>query len=537
MSLQGTEGWFQSRLGKVTASRVSDILAKPRNGTGSGVRQSYMNQLIEERTTGQRNVGYQTTSMQWGIQNEPKARDAYCKFRGVSVAETGFIDHPTIPWSGASPDGLVGHNGLVEIKCPNTKSHLAVIKSAKIPSQYYYQIMWQMAVTGREWCDFVSFDPRLNDSRRLYVQRILRDSVAIDHLHKAVSEFVRHVEARLVQENLEKPALIIVDKVSKLMIDESAANEQKPVTKSSFDCNLSNMRFIGGELKNFYKRFGQDSKPLKDILLQKTDLLKSVYLMIEITDNNLFYEIAEIFYDIGNLSSVHGRFDSHELIKRSIWFLQEGLKLNDKFLPPVGEDTKYLIQKSSLFHARGQSHESFGNIDSAIDDYYCAINVIDTVTENANEHGGRLDLCRYNAEKDLADLLNSEMIGRSQEALPVYKRILTYWESLFDLADDPMEQDIIYYSCQTIAEIEDDLGNLEEAKRYFIKGLVHANAAVATGFDAAHMQYEIGVSHLRLGQISEALSQMDDAHHYYDEAFRIVEHAYESAPNDRDEGT
>jgi putative phage-type endonuclease len=236
MSEQGTDDWFQSRLGKVTASRMSCILAKPKNESNGGVRQSYMNQLIQERLTGKRNAGFQTASMQWGSDNEPLARDAYCRFRGVSVEEVGFIDHPSIPWSGASPDGLVGNDGLVEIKCPNTKNHLAVIKSDKIPSRYYYQIMWQLAVTGRKWCDFVTYDPRLDNPRRIFVKRVLRDTDTIEYIENAVIDFTHHVELNLLKKSdLESQKISLPKKRLYLARQKRIAANLRKINNSDFD--------------------------------------------------------------------------------------------------------------------------------------------------------------------------------------------------------------------------------------------------------------------------------------------------------------
>lgn len=193
---QRTDAWFTARLGKVTASRVSDVIAKTAKGWGAS-RKNYAAQLICERLTGTAPPSFTNAAMQWGTDQEPFARVAYAYHSMAEVTEIGFVDHPTIAMSGASPDGLVGLSGLVEIKCPNTATHLDTLEAKKFPGDYYPQIQWQLACTGREWCDAVSFDPRLPEPMRLFVERIPRDEAYIAQLEAMVAEFLAEIEDRV----------------------------------------------------------------------------------------------------------------------------------------------------------------------------------------------------------------------------------------------------------------------------------------------------------------------------------------------------
>lgn len=198
---QGTQEWLEARLGKVTASRVSDVIAKTRSGWGAS-RKNYMSQLLCERLTGQPQDSYSNAAMQWGTETEPQARDAYQFFMDHPVEQVGFVDHPSIPMSGASPDGLVLDTGLVEIKCPNTATHLDTLLNGTLPEKYVTQMLWQLACTGREWCDFVSFDPRLPPEHSFFCERIERDDKRIQELEEMVSDFL--VELDAMQEQLNE---------------------------------------------------------------------------------------------------------------------------------------------------------------------------------------------------------------------------------------------------------------------------------------------------------------------------------------------
>ena len=193
---QGTDAWFAARLGKVTASRVADVIAKTKTGY-SASRANYMAELIAERLSGARSEGFTNAAMQWGTDKEPDARAAYCFMRDVDVAEVGFIDHPTIAMTGASPDGLVGDDGMVEVKCPNTATHLETLLGGVVPAKYFSQMQWQMACADRQWCDFASYDPRLPEPMRLFIQRVPRDADWLRATEEDVAAFLAELDAKI----------------------------------------------------------------------------------------------------------------------------------------------------------------------------------------------------------------------------------------------------------------------------------------------------------------------------------------------------
>ena len=198
MIVQGSPEWFAMRCGKVTASRVADVLAKTKTGWGAG-RANYAAELIAERLTGATAPSFTNAAMQWGVDQEPVARQVYAARHSLDVSEIGFVDHPEIAMSGASPDGLVGIWGLVEIKCPNTATHLDTLLSETVPGKYITQMQWQMACTGREWCDFVSFDPRLPESMALFVKRVHRDVSHILELETEVAAFIAEIDDKVAR--------------------------------------------------------------------------------------------------------------------------------------------------------------------------------------------------------------------------------------------------------------------------------------------------------------------------------------------------
>lgn len=195
---QGTPEWFAQRLGKVTASRVADIIAKTQSGAAAS-RKNYLAQLVAERLTGQAADSFKSGAMQHGTETEPMARMAYETETGQMVTEVAMIQHPKIKMAGASPDGLVGEDGLVEIKCPNTSTHIATLMADKAPSGYMAQMQWQMACTGRAWVDFVSFDPRMPEDMQLFIKRVPRDEALIAEYEAEVIKFLAEV-----QETVEK---------------------------------------------------------------------------------------------------------------------------------------------------------------------------------------------------------------------------------------------------------------------------------------------------------------------------------------------
>ncbi len=187
--VQGSDEWHALRCGKVTASRVADVIAKTKTGWAAS-RANYAAELIAERLTGNPAEGFTNAAMQWGTDQEPNARLAYEFMQDVTVEQVAFVVHPKITDSGASPDGLVGDDGLVEIKCPNTATHIDTMIKQEVPAKYVTQMMWQMACTGRKWCDFVSFDPRLPESMQLFVKRIERDDGLVEALEDQVQIFL-----------------------------------------------------------------------------------------------------------------------------------------------------------------------------------------------------------------------------------------------------------------------------------------------------------------------------------------------------------
>lgn len=190
---QGTAEWLAARIGKVTASRIADVMARTKTGWGAS-RGDYLSQLVRERLLGVGEQGYTNAAMAWGTEQEPAARDCYSFATDYDVAEVGFLPHPTIDMAGASPDGLVGDHGMVEIKCPEQKTHQATLLGAPIADKYFKQMQFQMACAGRQWCDFVSYDPRWPVEMQLHVRRVDRDDALIADIEAAVVAFLAEVE-------------------------------------------------------------------------------------------------------------------------------------------------------------------------------------------------------------------------------------------------------------------------------------------------------------------------------------------------------
>lgn len=197
---QGSEAWRKIRLGKLTASRLSDALAKTKSGWGAS-RANLMAELMVERLTGEVTATFTNAAMQWGTDKEPEACAAYAFRHDVDLETVGFVDHPTILMAGASPDRLVGADGLVEVKCPNTANHLETLRVGSISGRYLTQMMWQMACTGRAWCDFVSYDPRLPEAMRLFVQRVPRDEALVAELEREARAFLGELDALVADLN------------------------------------------------------------------------------------------------------------------------------------------------------------------------------------------------------------------------------------------------------------------------------------------------------------------------------------------------
>ncbi|CAJ0779074.1 hypothetical protein LMG7141_00836 [Ralstonia condita] len=196
---QRTDSWFEARLGRATASNfgkvLGKVLAKIKTGEAAD-RRNYRAQLVIERLTGNRQEGYSNAAMQWGTEQEPFARIAYMADRGVDVQEIGFIQHETL-MAGCSPDGLIGADGLIEIKCPVSATHIETLKTQHMPLEHMPQVQGQMWIAGREWCDFVSYDPRMPEKLQMFVQRIPRDEQYIKALAFEIERFLEEVAAEV----------------------------------------------------------------------------------------------------------------------------------------------------------------------------------------------------------------------------------------------------------------------------------------------------------------------------------------------------
>lgn len=198
VNLQQNDDWKQERVGHVTASRVADLMAKTKTGPAAS-RENYMASLVLERLTNTPESSFTSAAMQWGIDTEAQARAVYEMETGIDVAQVGFIRHPGIEWFGCSPDGLVAHDGLTEFKCPNSSTHLDFLLTGKIDKKYMTQMCSQMSCTGRLWCDFVSFDPRMPQHLQIKIIRVARDDVFVSEVEREVVSFLVEVDAKIKQ--------------------------------------------------------------------------------------------------------------------------------------------------------------------------------------------------------------------------------------------------------------------------------------------------------------------------------------------------
>lgn len=199
---QNSAEWLAARCGSLGASSIADMVAKTRTGWGAS-RFNLAARIVCERLTGTPQESYTNAAMQWGHDTEPQARAMYEFMRDVAVQQVGLVLHPSINKSHASPDGLVGDDGLIEIKCPNTATHIETLLSEDVEGKYVKQMQWQMACCGRAWCDFVSFDPRLPAEMQMFVQRVPRDDDFIAELER---------EARLFLAEIDKTIATLSDK-------------------------------------------------------------------------------------------------------------------------------------------------------------------------------------------------------------------------------------------------------------------------------------------------------------------------------------
>jgi putative phage-type endonuclease len=189
---QRSEDWYAARLGKATASRFRDAIAALKSGAPAQAQRDYLTELVVERLTQQPIQRFQNAAMTWGTEQEPAARAAYERITGRIVEETGFVAHDTL-MAGCSPDGLIDWDGLIEIKCPwNTANHIETLLNG-MPADHIPQVQGQLWITGREWCDFVSYDPRMPEALQLHVQRIQRDPSFIADLEARITSFLQQV--------------------------------------------------------------------------------------------------------------------------------------------------------------------------------------------------------------------------------------------------------------------------------------------------------------------------------------------------------
>lgn len=194
--IQRSDEWVKARLGSLGASSLHEAVARTKTGWGAS-RANRRAALIIERLTGAPQDTYQNAAMLQGIEMEPEARSAYAFYKDVDVIEVGLIRHPSIAWTHASPDGLVGEDGMLEIKAPQAAAHLATLLGEPIPEKYLIQMQWQMCCAGRAWCDFASFNRSFPEHMRLWIKRIQRDDKRIAELEDQVREFLAEVQVTM----------------------------------------------------------------------------------------------------------------------------------------------------------------------------------------------------------------------------------------------------------------------------------------------------------------------------------------------------
>lgn len=193
---QRSYDWIQERVGHATASRFKDVMAKLKSGGPAQARKDYMSELVCEMLTGQPVNKFTNAAMAWGTETEPEARQAYMIATGNEVDEVSFIKHRTLR-AGASPDGIVNLEGCLEIKCPTSMTHMDTLIEGVVPEHHKAQIQGQMWITGYQWCDFVSYDPRMPKGLDMFIQRVPRDNFYIAELELEVSVFLKEVDERV----------------------------------------------------------------------------------------------------------------------------------------------------------------------------------------------------------------------------------------------------------------------------------------------------------------------------------------------------
>lgn len=229
---QGSGAWFAARAGKVTASCVADAVSFLKRGDGeTAARAAYKAQIVAEILRGEPIMdGYLSPYMQHGTEQEPYARAAYESRFDVLVDTVGFVVHPTIERAGASPDGLVGDDGGLEIKCPKTETHIRYMRANRLPPEYEPQVMWNLACTGRTWWDFVSFDPFLPPRHQIFRIRVERNAGRIAELEQGVKQFLSEVDAMIAELNEINPEI-----ERKLSPPEADGIEDLGITEDDLD--------------------------------------------------------------------------------------------------------------------------------------------------------------------------------------------------------------------------------------------------------------------------------------------------------------
>lgn len=194
-AIAGTPNWYAARRGLLTASRIADALAVLKNGKPSESRRKLMFDLLAERVTGIAVDHYVTPAMQWGVDNQPHAIAAYEAETGELVGPELFVLHPTIDWAGATPDGLVGSDGLIEVKCPTTPKHLTWVMAGEVPEEHQPQMIFQLACTRRQWVDFVAYDPRVAGKAQLFIRRFEPPKSEIERIEEGARRFLAELAA------------------------------------------------------------------------------------------------------------------------------------------------------------------------------------------------------------------------------------------------------------------------------------------------------------------------------------------------------
>ena len=190
---QNTEEWLKYKCGRLGGSSIADMLTRTKTGWGAG-RLNLKARLVAERLTGCPTESYKSKAMEYGTETEAEACNVYGFMRDVDPVAVGYVDHPTIEWAGCSPDRLIGEDGLIQVKCPNTATHISSLLGGSVDGGYFKQMQWEMACTGRQWCDYVTYDKRLPPEMQLHVTHITRDHVMIANLEQEAMIFLKEVD-------------------------------------------------------------------------------------------------------------------------------------------------------------------------------------------------------------------------------------------------------------------------------------------------------------------------------------------------------